>query len=105
MHAACMPDLDVVDVGYRFLPQYWGRGLASEACMASLDFGFNELGLEQIVAFVLPGNAASVRVLEKTGMHSDGEFVYDGRSAMRYVRRRVPADDDCVSRSGDTGAA
>ncbi|HGY92542.1 MAG TPA: N-acetyltransferase [Planctomycetes bacterium] len=81
-------DLDEVDVGYRFIPEYWGRGLATEACVASLDFGFNVLGLEQIVAFVLPGNAASFRVLEKAGMQCEGEIDYDGTRVVRYVMRR-----------------
>ncbi len=83
-----LSDLDAVDVGYRFLPQYGGRGLASEACIASLDFGFRTLCLDQIIGLVLPENAASIRVLEKAGMRSDGEFVDDGIRALRYVKRR-----------------
>lgn len=81
-------DLDVVDVGFRFLPEYWGRGLATEACTASLEFGFSTLHLDQIFGLVLPDNAASIRVLEKVGMRLDGEFVYDGLLALRYVKRR-----------------
>jgi len=83
-----LPDLDEVDVGYRFLPQYWSRGLATEACMASLAFGFNTLSLDQIIAMVLPENTASIRVLEKSGMQFDAEIVYDGISALRYLKRR-----------------
>ena len=83
-----LQDLDVVDVGYRFLPEYWGRGLATEACTASLDFGFSTLQLDQIVGLVLPENAASIRVLEKVEMQLDGEFVYDGMLALRYFKRR-----------------
>lgn len=81
-----LPDLDEVDIGYRFLPQYWGHGLATEACMASLEFGFRELRLNQIVGFVLPDNAASIRVLEKSGMQPDGQFNYDGIMALRYIK-------------------
>ena len=98
-----LSDLDAVDVGYRFLPQYWGRGLASEACMASLDFGFSKLCLDQIIGLVLPDNAASIRVLEKSGMQSDGEFVYDGTRTLRYVKRRQGPADNCVNRNGDSG--
>ena len=87
-----LPDLDAVDVGYRLLPQYWGRGLATEACMASLQFGFTTLRLDQIIGLVLPDNAASIRVLEKAGMQADGRFDYDGFDVLRYVKRRqVPA--------------
>ena len=83
-----LPEFDVVDVGFRFLPHYWGRGLATEACAASLDFGFRTLGLDQIVAFVMPDNIASVRVLEKAGMQFDTEFVYDGELTLRFVKHQ-----------------
>ena len=85
-----LDDLDAVDVGYRLLPEYWGRGLATEACIASLDFGFQTLGLEEIIALVLPANTASIRVLEKSGMQSTGEFHYDGMTVLRYVKQRSP---------------
>ncbi len=98
-----LSDLDAVDVGYRFLPQYWGRGLASEACVASLDFGFRKLCLDQIIGLVLPDNAASIRVLEKAGMQSEGEFVYDGTPVLRYVKRRQVPANNCVNRSGESG--
>ena len=79
-----LDDLDAVDVGYRFLPEYWGRGLATEACLASVTFGFEVLKLDRIIGIVLPDNAASIRVLEKVGMRSEGEFTYDGYAALRY---------------------
>ena len=83
-----LSDLDAVDVGYRFLPQYWGRGLATEACIASLNFGFATLCLDRIIGLVIPGNAASIRVLEKAGMQSDGEVDYNGTLALRYAKTR-----------------
>src|SRR5262249_24173733 len=54
-----------VEVGYRFLKDYWGRRYATEAALASIDFGFNEIGLVRIVAVALEANVASRRVLEK----------------------------------------
>jgi RimJ/RimL family protein N-acetyltransferase len=99
-----LSDFDAVDVGYRFLPQYWGRGLATEACIASLDFGFTIVGLDRIIALVVPDNAASIRVLEKAGMHPDGEVVYDGTLALRYVKRRQQPANKGVHRSGDSGS-
>ncbi len=83
-----LPDLDAVDVGYRFLPPYWGRGLATEACTASLEFGFTKINLVQIIGLVLPENVASIRVLEKAGMQAAGQFVYDGMPTLRYVKDR-----------------
>ncbi|MEM7144728.1 MAG: GNAT family N-acetyltransferase [Verrucomicrobiota bacterium] len=79
-----LEDLDAVDLGFRFFPSYWGRGLATEACEASLRFGFEVLGLEEIIALVLPENGASIRVLEKVGMKFEGDFDYDGWRALRY---------------------
>ena len=79
-----LSDLDAVDLGYRLLPEYWGRGLATEGCRASVSFGFDVIGLQQIIGLVLPENAASIRVLEKVGMQCDGEFDYDGHRVVQY---------------------
>lgn len=69
---------------------YWGRGLATEAGRAFVDFGFNELGLSRIVTAVQVGNDASVRVLEKLGFHlvrtEEGEF----RSFFHFELRPAP---------------
>jgi RimJ/RimL family protein N-acetyltransferase len=83
-----LPEFDVVDIGYRFFPEFWGRGVATEACIASLSFGFDTLQLDKIVGFVLPANAGSIRVLEKIGMRHDGEVEYDGLLALRYSIER-----------------
>jgi len=79
-----LDDLDAVDVGFRFMPEYWGKGYATEAGAASIAFGFDVLHLKQVIALVLPENGASIRVLEKIGMHRTGEFEYDGLTALRY---------------------
>lgn len=83
-----VPELDATDIGYRFLPQYWGRGFATESGLASLRYGFESIGLERIDGFVLPDNAASIRVLEKLGLERDGTVVFDGLEALRFVARR-----------------
>ena len=57
---------------------YWGRGLATEAGQAFLEFGFTQLNLNRIVTLVDTRNLASIRVLEKLGFHlaetEHGEF-------------------------------
>ncbi len=80
-----LPDLDEVDIGFRLLRRFWGRGLATEACIACNSFGFDTIGLKRIVAFVMPENVASIRVLEKAGMQCDGEFDYDGIPTIRFA--------------------
>jgi RimJ/RimL family protein N-acetyltransferase len=66
-----------VDVGYAFLPEYRGQGFALEAVEATLRQGAVKFGLKRVVAVVSPGNAASIRVLEKLG------FGYERMFAMR----------------------
>lgn len=85
-----LPELDETDVGFRFFPEHWGQGLATEACGACLNFGFETLRLARIIALVRPENGASIRVLEKCGMRPDGDVVYDGVWALRYVASRNP---------------
>jgi [ribosomal protein S5]-alanine N-acetyltransferase len=61
--------LDAPDLGYAFLPEGRGRGLASEAARAVLAHARSALGLPRVLAIVKPGNAASARVLVAAGMH------------------------------------
>lgn len=63
-----LEDIHETDLGYRWKRQHWGKGYATEAGKACLWYGFEKLGLEQIMAQVLEENKASIRVLEKIGM-------------------------------------
>ena len=60
--------LDDVDLGYAFLPAYWGKGYAFEAARAVLAHAVEELGLRRIVATVRAGNASSIGLLNKLGL-------------------------------------
>lgn len=57
-----------IEVGWAVAPAHWGRGVATELARASLAVGFDELGLDSIVAYTLVTNAASRRVMEKAGL-------------------------------------
>jgi len=63
--------LDDVDIGFAFLPRYWGRGYAHEAAAAVMDYGRNVVGLTRIVAITSPDNESSARLLEKLGLRFD----------------------------------
>src|SRR6185369_13401928 len=63
-----LPDFKGVEALWTLDPQCWGRGLASEAAAASLDFGFDQAGLKEIFAITLPTNLASRGVMENLGM-------------------------------------
>ncbi len=60
------------ELGYWIGVPYWGRGFATEAARAVVEFGFNTLGLHRIHASHFAGNNASGRVLEKIGMRHEG---------------------------------
>lgn len=59
--------LDDVDIGFAFLPRYWGNGYAFEAAAAVLAYGRNIVGLTRIVAILSHDNERSRRLLEKLG--------------------------------------
>ena len=61
-------EIDEIDLGYRFLPEYWGQGFATEACTGILGYGFNQLKIKKIIALAFKENLASIRVMEKIGM-------------------------------------
>lgn len=60
------------EVWFKLLPEFWNKGIASEALAAVLKFGFGELKLHRIEAGCAVGNIASARVLEKAGMQKEG---------------------------------
>jgi RimJ/RimL family protein N-acetyltransferase len=62
------PFTPAVDVAWRLARPYWGRGYAVEAAKAALDYGFDKLGLSEIVALTVPANQRSRRVMERLGM-------------------------------------
>jgi RimJ/RimL family protein N-acetyltransferase len=62
------PETDEVDLGYRFMRKYWGKGYATESSRASLDYGFKTLKLERIIAKAMPDNKDSIKVMQKLGM-------------------------------------
>jgi [ribosomal protein S5]-alanine N-acetyltransferase len=66
-----LPD---VDVGYAFLPQFWGKGYAFEAADATLRHAAKKFGLKRVVAVVSEGNEPSIRVIEKLGMRFERMF-------------------------------
>ncbi len=71
---AYLPEvLPAVEVGWRLGRAHWGRGLATEAAVAAVRFGFEERGLERIVSIPQVGNDASERIMIKLGMRPDRE--------------------------------
>ncbi len=79
-----------VDVAYALPRHLWGQGLASEIAPALAEIGLGRLRLPSLVGFASPGNAASRRVLEKSGFGLDRTTTFKGETVVAYRRRAVP---------------
>ena len=70
--------VDEVEVGYGFMPEYWGRGLATEIAQACVKIGFEQLGLPSLVAITTAANLGSQRVMQKAGLAYERDIVHAG---------------------------
>ncbi|RZK98993.1 MAG: N-acetyltransferase, partial [Hymenobacter sp.] len=75
---------DFYDIGYRFLPRYWGQGYGSEAAQAWLTQGIDTLGLPRICAYADAENIGSRRILEKIGLVAGNAFSEGGTACIWY---------------------
>lgn len=66
-----------VEIGWRLAYEYWGKGYATEGAHAALKYGFENLGLNEVVSFTAINNMRSRRVMEKIGMHHDQKNDFD----------------------------
>ncbi len=84
-----------IEVGWRFAFAHWGQGYATEAGQAALSFGFEHLGLAEIVSFTATSNVRSQRVMQKIGMRRDPSADFDhplipeGHPLRRHVLYRA----------------
>jgi len=84
-----------VEIGWRIAAEYWNRGLASEGAAEVLRFGFETIGLREIVSFTVSANVASRRVMEKIAMRRRPEDDFDhprlpeGHPLRRHVLYRA----------------
>ena len=80
-----LDELGEVDIGYRLLPRYWNRGLATEAARAAIDYGFRVLHLPRIIGLVDAPHVASIRVLEKCGLVYEKAVAYRSEQVLQYA--------------------
>ncbi len=78
-----------VEVGWRLALPYWGRGYATEAARASLDYAFAALGLGRVVSFTARTNRRSEAVMLRLGMTRVGEFDHPRIPEGHPLRRHV----------------
>lgn len=72
-----LDDFQEVDIGYRFLPDCWGKGYATESARMLMRYGEREYGISRIVGLVQPENFASIKVLKKLGLCFEREVFPD----------------------------
>ena len=70
-----LPEIDLPEVGYRYLKEYWGRGIGTEAARVCVDFARDDLKIKKLVALILPENTGSIKIAEKLGM-SKGPLIH-----------------------------
>jgi len=91
------PFAPAVEIGWRLAREHWDKGYATEAARAVLTYGFDKLGLDEIVSFTAPSNKRSVRVMERIGMTRDPADDFDhpalslGHPLRRHALYRIKA--------------
>jgi [ribosomal protein S5]-alanine N-acetyltransferase len=81
-----IPEMDEVELGYRYLPQYWGQGIGYEAASAALG-EFPRFGISEAIAMILEGNLGSEGVARKVGMYWREHNDYMGHRVNVYHKR------------------
>ena len=90
-----------VEVLYAFAQHAWGKGYAREAARAALAYAFETAGLTRVVAFVVPQNTASARVLEAVGLTALGETTYNDFPVLGYaITAEEWSAEEWAARSG-----
>ena len=77
-----------VEIGYRLHPDYWNRGLISEAARAVRDHGFADFKLPRVISLIHPENIPSRRVAEKNGMKVEKQITFRGSPTLVYAITR-----------------
>ena len=82
--------IDEVETGYGFLPDLWGRGLATEIARACVHTGRERVGLASVVGITLPTNAASQQVMRKAGLQYERDILHAGQPHLLFRTRYSP---------------
>lgn len=83
-----LADTTELELVYAVTKAYWGQGIATEAAIASIQYGFDELNAKKIVALAVPKNIASQKVMQKIGMKYEKSAFYYNTSVVLYSINR-----------------
>ena len=76
--------VEELEIGYRLMPDYWGRGLASETALGCRDYAFDVLERDDVISIIEPANTASIAVAKRVGMRLDRSMVWKGVAVEIY---------------------
>jgi RimJ/RimL family protein N-acetyltransferase len=80
--------IEDIEIGYRLHPDYWNRGLITEAARAVRDHGFRDWKLSRVISLIHPENIPSRRVGEKNGMRIEKEITFRGFPTLVFAMTR-----------------
>jgi ribosomal-protein-alanine N-acetyltransferase len=80
--------IEDIEIGYRLHPDYWNRGLITEAARAVRDHGFRDWKLSRVISLIHPENVPSRRVAEKNGMTVEKQITFRGFPTLVYAMAR-----------------
>lgn len=76
--------IKAVDIGYRFHPEYWGKGYATESNLACIEYAKQHMELDQVLGDAVDENQGSINVLTKLGMRYASQYQEDEFTLHRY---------------------
>lgn len=79
-----LPEFNETDIGFRFLPDYWNKGIATEVSKEIIKYGFENFNLNRIIGIADPKNIGSCKVLEKIGMTFYKSAIYGEEGNKKY---------------------
>lgn len=88
-HADWVDDPTKIEVGWLLARDAWGRGYATEGALASLEYGFERVGLDRVVSIAVTANARSLRVMERIGLSPAGRTRWRGSVVTWYAIDRA----------------
>jgi RimJ/RimL family protein N-acetyltransferase len=89
-----LPETDEVELKYLLAKDFWGKGLATEASRASMEYALTNTALDSVIGLVHPENIASQRVLEKVGMSFLDRKEYFRMDCLRYMIHREKLEEE-----------
>lgn len=100
-----IPEINETEVLYAFGRAHWGQGYATEAARASVDFGFNQVGLDRIIALAVPENISSRKVMEHCGLAYEKEIQLFGLDCVYYaINRHAYKENETTVKASELGS-